>query len=123
MSNINRDYIVTYSPKNSKVTGSDNIFFYTSDKNTCNLYIKVAEGDETLELEVVIVPPLATTKDDVIGLEARKLDDKLFEVVNLPNDEIGVYRYELVAKVGNKLTTSELLKYTVKPSVLKGDDM
>ena len=41
MANINRDYIIQYSPKNSKVTGANGIFFYTSDKNTTNIFISI----------------------------------------------------------------------------------
>ena len=117
MSNLKHDYLIIYNPKNSKVIGANNIYFYTSDKNTCNVYIAIVGEYEGLELMVRVLPPNATTIDDVIEWEAIKHDDTPSEVI-LPNHIAGTYKYEIVAKVGNKLVTSELLKYTVRKSVL-----
>ena len=119
MSNINRDYHIQLNVKTSKVYGANSIYFFSSDKNTCNLYIEVvnAEVDDTLELMVRIVSPLAQTRADVIELQANKHNNKLFEV-QLPNDEVGKYKVEIVAKVGAYENTSERFYYEVKPSVL-----
>ena len=119
MSNINRDYHIKVDVKTSKVYGSDNIYFFSSDKNTCNLYIEVvnAEVDDTLELIVRIISPLATTRADVIELQATKHSNKLYEV-QLPNDEVGKHKVEIIARVGIDENTSEKFTYEVKPSVL-----
>ena len=118
MSNINRDYHIKVDVKNSKVIG-DNIFFYTSDVNTCNLYIEVvnAEVDDTLELRIIIVPPNAQDIKEVYFIDCTKHSNQLFEA-QLPNDEVGKYKMEIVAKVGAYENTSEKFTYTVKPSVL-----
>ena len=51
MANINRDYIIQYSPKTSKIQ-TNNIFFYTSDKNTTNIFISiVGDYQDNLKLE------------------------------------------------------------------------
>lgn len=119
MSNINRDYHIKVDVKNSIVIGSDNIYFFSSDVRTTNLFIEVVNEvvDDTLELIVRIVPPLATTRADVIELQATKHNNKLFEV-QLPNAEVGTYKMEIVAKVGAYENTSNGFSYEVKPSVL-----
>ena len=121
MRNINRDYHIKVDVKNSKVIG-DNIFFYTSDVNTCNLYIEVvnAEVDDTLELRIVIVPPNATTRDDTLELKTTKHSNQLFEV-QLPNTEAGKYNCEFRCISGGKLNTSDKFTYTVKKNLI-GDD-
>ena len=120
MSNINRDYHIKVDVKNSKVIGGNNIYFFSSDKNTCNLFIEVvnAEVDDTLELMIRVVSPLATTRADVIELQAIKHSNKLFEIKHLPNDEVGKHKIEIVAKVGTYENTSDKFYYEVKPSVL-----
>lgn len=118
MSNINRDYKIKVDVKTSKVYGANSIYFFSSDKNTCNLFIEVVnEADDTLELMIRVVSPLAQTRADVIELQATKHNNKLFEV-QLPNDEVGKHKIEVVAKVGAYENTSEKFSYTVKPSVL-----
>ena len=119
MSNINRDYIIKLDVKTSKIQAKD-IFFYTSDKNTSNLYIEIVntEVDDTLELIARIISPLATTRADVIELKANKHNNQLFEIKQLPNTEVGKYKVEIVAKVGAYENTSDKFTYTVKPSVL-----
>ena len=119
MSNINRDYKIKLDVKTSKVIGANSIYFFSSDKNTCNLYIEIvnAEVDDTLELMVRIISPLAQTIDDVIELQANKHNNKLFEV-QLPNAEVGKHKIEVVAKVGTYENTSNGFSYEVKPSVL-----
>ena len=93
MANINRDYIIQYSPKNSKVTGANGIFFYTSDKNTTNIYISIlGDYQDNLSLEVVIVPPNAQERKEVIIIQAKKLDDKSYEFL-APNTVDGTYKW------------------------------
>ena len=118
MSNINRDHHIKLDVKNSKVIGANSIYFFSSDKNTCNLFIEVVnEVDDTLELMVRIVSPLATTRADVIELKAKKHNNSLYEV-NLPNTEVGKHKVEIIARVGIDENTSEKFTYEVKPSVL-----
>ena len=121
MRNINRDYHIKVDVKNSKVIG-DSIFFYTSDVNTCNLYIEVVNEvvDDTLELRIVIVPPKATTRADVIELKATKHSNQLFEV-QLPNDIAGTYNCEFKCISGDKFNTSDNFIYTVRKNLI-GDD-
>lgn len=122
MRNINRDYHIKVDVKNSKVIG-DNIFFYTSDVNTCNLYIEVvnAEVDDTLELILIIVPPRATTREDVIELKTTKHSNQLFEV-QLPNDIAGKYNCQFKCISNDRLNTSEPFHYTVKENLVRGDE-
>ena len=117
MANINRDYIIQYSPKNSKVTGANGIFFYTSDKNTTNIFISILGEYENLSLEVVIVPPNAQERKECYYITAKKLDDNLYEF-EAPNTVDGTYKCEIRCISGNRFNTSDRFTYEVKPSVL-----
>ena len=117
MANINRDYIIKYSPKNSKIQ-ANNIFFYTSDKNTTNIYISIVGDYQDLSLEVVIVPPNAQERKEVIIIQAKKLDDKLYEF-QAPNTVDGVYKCEIKSISGNRFNTSDKFTYEVKENLIK----
>ena len=119
--NINRDYIIQYSPKNSKVTGANGIFFYTSDKNTTNIYISIVGEYQDLSLEVVIVPPNAQERKEVIIIQAKKLDDKLYEF-EAPNTVDGTYKCEIRCINGNKFNTSDRFTYEVKENLVRNDE-
>lgn len=115
--NINRDYIVTYSPKTSKIQ-ANSIFFYTSDRNTTNIFISiVGDYQDNLKLEVVIVPPQAQERKECYYITAKKLDDKLYEF-QAPNHIEGVYKCQIKSISSDKFNTSESFTYEVKPSVL-----
>ena len=120
MSNINRDYIVVYNPKNSKIQ-ANSIFFYTSDKNTTNIYISIVGDYQDLQLEVVVVPPNALDRKEVIIIQAKKLDDKLYEFL-APNHIDGVYKCQIKSINGNRFNTSDRFTYEVKENLI-GDDM
>ena len=117
--NINRDYIIQYSPKTSKIQAK-NIFFYTSDKNTTNIWIQIVGDYQDLSLEVVIVPPQVETREEAIIIQAKKLEDNLYEFL-APNTVAGVYKCEIKSIIGEKYNTSEPFHYEVRKSVLRGD--
>ena len=117
MANINRDYIIQYSPKTSKIQ-SNNIFFYTSDKNTTNIYISILGDYENLSLEVVIVPPNAQERKECYYINAKKLDDKLYEF-EAPNHIEGTYKCEIRCISGNRFSTSDRFTYEVKANLIK----
>ena len=70
-----------------------------------------------MSLEVVIVPPNAQERKEVIIIQAKKLDDKLYEFL-APNTVDGTYKCEIRCINGNKFSTSDRFTYEVKPSVL-----
>ena len=121
MANINRDYIIQYSPKNSKVIGANSIFFYTSDKNTTNIFISIVGDYQDLQLEVVIVPPNAQERKEVIIIQAKKLDDKLYEF-QAPNHIEGTYKCEIRCINGDKFNTSDRFTYEVKENLVRNDE-
>ena len=121
MANINRDYIIQYSPKNSKVTGANGIFFYTSDKNTTNIYISILGDYENLSLEVVIVPPNAQERKECYYITAKKLDDKLYEF-QAQNHIEGTYKCEIRCINGDKFSTSDRFTYEVKENLVRNDE-
>lgn len=120
MANINRDYIIQYSPKTSKIQ-TNSIFFYTSDKNTTNIFISILGDYENLSLEVVIVPPNAQERKECYYISCKKLDDKLYEF-QAPNHIDGVYKCEIKSITDDKFNTSQPFQYTVKNNLIKGDE-
>ena len=120
MANINRDYIIQYSPKNSKIQ-TNSIFFYTSDKNTTNIYISILGDYQDLQLEVVIVPPNAQERKECYYINAKKLDDKLYEF-EAPNTIDGVYKCEIRCISGNRFNTSDRFTYEVKENLVRNDE-
>ena len=119
MSNINRDYLIQYSPKNSKIQ-SNSIFFYTSDKNTTNIFISILGDYQDLQLEVVIVPPNAQDRKECYYIQAKKLEDKLYEF-EAPNTVDGTYKCQIKSINGEKFNTSEPFHYTVRKNLIEGD--
>ena len=120
MSNINRDYIIQYSPKNSKIQ-ANSIFFYTSDLNTTNIFIQIVGDYQNLSLEIVIVPPNAQDRKECYYIQAKKLDDKLYEF-QAPNHIDGVYKCEIKSINGNKFNTSDRFTYEVKENLVRNDE-
>ena len=118
--NINRDYIIQYSAKDSKVIGANGIFFYTSDKNTTNIFISIVGDYENLSLEVVIVPPNAQDRKECYYIQAKKLENKLYEF-EAPNHIDGVYKCEIKSISGDRFNTSESFHYTVRKNLIRGD--
>ena len=120
MANINRDYIIQYSPKNSKIQ-TNNIFFYTSDKNTTNIYISILGDYQDLTLEIVIVPPNAQERKECYYITAKKLDDNLYEF-EAPNTVDGTYKCEIRCISGNRFNTSDRFTYEVKENLVRNDE-
>lgn len=121
MANLNRDYIVTYSPKNSKIQASEGMFFYISDRNTCNIFISiVGDYQDNLQLEVVIVPPNAQERKECYYITAKKLEDKLYEF-EAPNSVDGQYKCQIKSINGDKFNTSEPFHYEVRKNLIRGD--
>ena len=120
MANINRDYIIQYSPKTSKIQ-TNSIFFYTSDKNTTNIFISILGDYENLSLEVVIVPPNAQERKECYYISCKKLDDKLYEF-QAPNHIDGTYKCEIRCISGNRFNTSDRFTYEVKENLVRNDE-
>ena len=120
MANINLDYLIQYSPKNSKIQ-TNNIFFYTSDKNTTNIYISILGDYQDLTLEIVIVPPNAQERKECYYITAKKLDDKLYEF-EAPNHIDGVYKCQIKSVNGDKFNTSDRFTYEVKENLVRNDE-
>ena len=120
MSNINRDYIIQYSPKNSKIQ-ANSIFFYTSDKNTTNIFISILGDYQNLQLEVIIIPPNAQDRSECYYITAKKLEDNKLYEFQAPNTVYGKYLCEIksISGGGGKLNTSNSFTYTVKNNLIR----
>ena len=141
--NINRDYLIIYDVKKSKILTSNNndIFFYITDKSTQNIFVNLVintsdnelitkyaniENVESYTLTMNIVKPDNTSK--VIDAKLRSKEEAIFEF-DLPKecvDTIGDYKCELLTKCtvdnNEEIVTSNEITYKDKASVLNDLD-
>lgn len=133
MTNINRDYFVILDVKSGELSGSTQMYFYNTDKNTSNIYVQLVVRETPVDatpienatnyiVEAKIVKPGPVTKDLTATLVNES--EAIYEF-DLPNDCTnlsGSYKIEfwVKAKVADKdeLITSSKAKYKVKKSIL-----
>ena len=94
------------------------IIFFTSDKNTSNIYFIC---DTLIEFTAELI----FSSGDKINhrLPCRKVADKLLEV-EIPQEELqtaGDYLAQLLLTLGDKVLTTNPISFTIKNSILRGD--
>ena len=107
----------------SEVTGrgrlvaDQQILFFTSDKNTANIYFIC---DTLIEFTAELI----FSNGDKIDhrLPCRKVADKLLEV-EIPQEQLqnsGTYSAQLLLTLGDKVLTTNEISFTIKKSILGG---
>ena len=115
--NINRDYIVklfmSEAGANRGKVISPSISFYTSDRNTQNIYLQVDQ--DITDIEVELIYSLGDVEYKVAGV---KLDDRLVEF-NIDYRTLlpGRYRAAIILSKGDEVLTSEVFTFTVEKSL------
>lgn len=144
--NINRDYIVDVSVKNSTVSTNGNLMFYITDKHTSNIYFKLDIGESTnkfitdyglkensddYELVLRVIKPNRIPKE--MGAIRRDKESNFF-IADLPEDYkdiIGTYICELFIKtnitteqgeVREEINTTNRFTYEVIKSIMNDLD-
>lgn len=93
------------------------IIFFTSDKNTSNIYFIC---DTLIEFTAELIFSGKDKNDNKIP--CRKVADKLLEV-EIPQEQLqnsGTYSAQLLLTIGDKVLTTNPISFTIKNSVLGG---
>lgn len=128
MINIDKDYLITVDLKNTKVKSDKTIFFYNTDLNICNIFIKLicSDKDKTIPEDLIVeFAVLKPETDEFKPLDATLIskEDLLYQVDLTTDyfDIIGTYECEIRVSgtIENELKcfTSEEFDYVVKPNI------
>ena len=94
------------------------IIFFTSDKNTSNIYFIC---DALIEFTAELIFSGKDKTDNKIP--CRKVADKLLEV-EIPQEQLqqaGNYSAQLLLTIGDKVLTTNPINFTIKKSVFGGE--
>ncbi len=128
MIDIDKDYLITVNLKNTKVKSDKTIFFYNTDLNICNIFIKLICTDEDKTIPDDLIVEFAVLKpetNEFKPLDATLIskEDLLYQVDLTTDylDMIGTYECEIRVSgtIDNetKCFTSESFDYVVKPNI------
>ena len=128
MINIDKDYLIAVDLKNTKVKSDKTIFFYNTDLNICNIFIKLICSDEDKTIPEDLIVEFAVLKpetDEFKPLDATLIskEDLLYQVDLTTDyfDIVGKYSCEIRVSgtIENELKcfTSEEFDYVVKPNI------
>ena len=128
MINIDKDYLITVDLKNTKVKSDKTIFFYNTDLNICNIFIKLICSDEDKTIPEDLIVEFAVLKpetNEFKPLDATLIskEDLLYQVDLTTDylDIIGTYECEIRVSgtIDNetKCFTSESFDYVVRPNI------
>lgn len=128
MINIDKDYLITVDLKNTKVKSDKTIFFYNTDLNICNIFIKLICTDEDKTIPDDLIVEFAVLKPETnefkpLNATLISKEDLLYQVDLTTDylDIIGTYECEIRVSgtIDNEIKcfTSESFDYVVKPNI------
>lgn len=128
MIDIDKDYLITVNLKNTKIKSDKTIFFYNTDLNICNIFIKLicSDKDKTIPEDLIVeFAVLKPETDEFKPLDATLIskEDLLYQVDLTTDylDIIGTYECEIRVSgtIDNetKCFTSESFNYVVRPNI------
>ena len=100
-----------------RLVADQQIIFFTSDKNTSNIYFIC---DTLIEFTAKLIFSGKDKTDH--KLPCRKVADKLLEV-EIPQEQLqnsGSYSAQLLLTIGDKVLTTNPISFTIKKSILGG---
>lgn len=102
-----------------RLVADQQIIFFTSDKNTSNIYFIC---DTLIEFTAELI---FSGKDNTnYKLPCRKVADKLLEV-EIPQEQLqhpGNYLAQLLLTIEDKVLTTNEISFTINKSILEGDN-
>ena len=100
-----------------RLVADQQIIFFTSDKNTSNIYFIC---DTLIEFTAELIFSGKDKNDNKIP--CRKVAEKLLEV-EIPQEQLqqaGNYSAQLLLTIGDKVLTTNPISFTIKKSILGG---
>ena len=128
MIDIDKDYLITVDLKKSSVKSDRTIFFYNTDLNICNIFIKLICTDEDKSIPNDLVVELGVLKPEsnefkTLNATLISEEDLLYEV-DLTTDYFDIVgKHECEIRISGtvdgemKCLTSESFNYIVKPNI------
>ena len=139
MSILDKKHILTIDLDDSSIEYSKKIFFYNTDKNISNLYVKIKKNNDDgvgvelsandlkdITVKLTAIKPKTNQTRDMIGILTEELTDQScaiykFELLQEFTDQVGpvVCEFELSNASGEKVTI-DAFSYKIKASKLTG---
>ena len=139
MSILDKKHILTIVLDDSSIEYSKKIFFYNTDKNISNLYVKIKKNNDDgvgvelsandlkdITVKLTAIKPKTNQTRDMIGILTEELTDQScaiykFELSQEFTDQVGsvVCEFELSNASGEKVTI-DAFSYRIKESKLTG---
>lgn len=139
MSILDKKHILTIDLDDSSIEYSKKIFFYNTDKNISNLYVKIKKNNDDgvgvelsandlkdITIKLTAIKPKTNQTRDMIGILTEELTDQScaiykFELSQEFTDQVGpvVCEFELSNASGEKVTI-DAFSYRIKESKLTG---
>lgn len=139
MSILDKKHILTIDLDDSSIEYSKKIFFYNTDKNISNLYVKIKKNNndgvgvelsandlKDITVKLTAIKPKTNQTRDMIGILTEELTDQScaiykFELSQEFTDQVGsvVCEFELSNASGEKVTI-DAFSYRIKESKLTG---
>ena len=128
MIDIDKDYLITVNLKNTKIKSDKTLFFYNTDLNICNIFIKLICTDEDKTIPDDLIVEFAVLKPETnefkpLNATLISKEDLLYQVDLTTDylDIIGTYECEIRVSgtIDNEMKcfTSESFDYVVKPNI------
>lgn len=139
MSILDKKHILTIDLDDSSIEYSKKIFFYNTDKNISNLYVKIKKNNDDgvgvelsandlkdITVKLTAIKPKTNQTREIIGILTEELTDQScaiykFELLQEFTDQVGsvVCEFELSNASGEKVTI-DAFSYVIKASKLTG---
>lgn len=139
MSILDKKHILTINLDDSSIEYSKKIFFYNTDKNISNLYVKIKKNNDDgvgvelsandlkdITIKLTAIKPKTNQTRDMIGILTEELTDQScaiykFELLQEFTDQVGpvICEFELSNASGEKVTI-DAFSYKIKESKLTG---
>ncbi|MCR1821308.1 SGNH/GDSL hydrolase family protein [Terrisporobacter muris] len=139
MSILDKKHILTIDLDDSSIEYSKKIFFYNTDKNISNLYVKIKKNNDDgvgvelsvndlkdITVKLTAIKPKTNQTREMIGILTEELTDQScaiykFELLQEFTDQVGsvVCEFELSNASGEKVTI-DAFSYRIKESKLTG---
>nr|DAY95268.1 MAG TPA: hypothetical protein [Caudoviricetes sp.] len=137
MSILDKKHILTINLDDSSIEYSKKIFFYNTDKNISNLYVKIKKNNDDgvgvelsaddlndVTVKLTAIKPKTNQTRDMIGILTEELTDQScaiykFELLQEFTDQVGsvICEFELSNASGEKVTI-DAFSYKIKASKL-----
>ena len=96
MSNTNRDYLIICDVKDSKLVTARQLNFYTTDKNTSNIFVKLV-AKVTTEENVNKYVDIENASNYVVTMRVIKPNDERKTIIGHQHEPGSIFQFDLTS--------------------------